>query len=93
MERLCKHALPIIESVCLLRGPCKVIIKKTSVEKNWLEFRDASLPGYEFGNWQLQNNGKKGIRLWKEEFMCDFKLQWDCYEIRCQDTASEDWEP
>jgi hypothetical protein len=33
------------------------------------EFRDASLPGYELGSrgtelsWQLQNNGKKGIRL------------------------------
>jgi hypothetical protein len=33
------------------------------------EFRDASLPGYELGSreiessWQLQNNGKKGIKL------------------------------
>jgi hypothetical protein len=39
------------------------------VEKRRVEFRDASLPGYELGNrgielsWQLQNNGKKGIRL------------------------------
>jgi hypothetical protein len=31
-------------------------------------------------NWQLQNNGKKGIRLWKEEFMCGLKLQWECYK-------------
>jgi hypothetical protein len=30
-------------------------------------------------NWQLQNNGKKGIRLWKEDFMCDLKWQWDCF--------------
>jgi hypothetical protein len=30
------------------------------------------------GSWQ--NNGKKGIRLCKEDFMCDLKLQWDCYE-------------
>jgi hypothetical protein len=65
----------------------------------WAEFRDASLPGYEAGSrgielsWQLQNNGKKGIRLWKEDFMCDLKWQWDCYDIRCQDTSSEDWEP
>jgi hypothetical protein len=29
-------------------------------------------------NWQLQNNGKKGIRLYKEDFMCDLKWQWDC---------------
>jgi hypothetical protein len=31
-------------------------------------------------NWQLQNNGKKEIRLWKEDFMCDMKWQWDCYK-------------
>jgi hypothetical protein len=49
-----------------LRGPCKVIIKKISVEESRVELRDASLPGYELGielSWQLQNNGKKGIRL------------------------------
>jgi hypothetical protein len=45
-----------------------MVIKKCSVEKNRVEFRDASLPGYELGNrgialnWQLQNKGKKGIR-------------------------------
>jgi hypothetical protein len=39
------------------------------IKKNRVEFRDASLPGYELGSrgiefsWQLQNNGKKGIRL------------------------------
>jgi hypothetical protein len=49
---------------------------------------DASLPGYELGNrgielsWQWQNNGKKVIRLWKEDFMCDLN--------RCQDMTSED---
>jgi hypothetical protein len=52
-------------------------MKKSTVEKNWLEFGDASLPGYELGrrgielSWQLQNNGKKG--LWKEDFMYDLK--------------------
>jgi hypothetical protein len=41
-------------------------------------FRDASLPEYELGSkgiefsWQLQNSGKKGIRLRKEVFMCDW---------------------
>jgi hypothetical protein len=46
-----------------------VFIKKNSVEKRWVEFRDASLPGYELGSrgielsWELQNNGKKEIRL------------------------------
>jgi hypothetical protein len=28
---------------------------------------------------QLQNMGKKGIRLCKEDFMCDLKWQWDCH--------------
>jgi hypothetical protein len=28
----------------------------------------------------IENNGKKGIRLCKEDFMCDLKLQWDFYE-------------
>jgi hypothetical protein len=34
-----------------------------------VEFRDASLPGYELGSrgielsWKLQNNGKKGSKL------------------------------
>jgi hypothetical protein len=43
------------------------------------EFRDARLPGYELGSrgtelsWQLQNNGKKDIRLFKEDVTCDLK--------------------
>jgi hypothetical protein len=47
-----------------------------------VEFRYASLPGYEvgsrdtelsrvFGIGSLQNNGKKGIRRYKEDFMCE----------------------
>jgi hypothetical protein len=58
-----------------------VVIKKSSVEKIGVEFRDASLPGYELGNkgielsWQLQNNGKKGIRRCKENLICDLKVQ------------------
>jgi hypothetical protein len=31
-------------------------------------------------NWRSQNNGNKWIRLWKEDFMCDLKLQWNCYK-------------
>jgi hypothetical protein len=44
-------------------------------------FRDASLPGYELGSRrielsrQLLNNGKKEIRMCKEGFICDLKLQ------------------
>jgi hypothetical protein len=42
---------------------------------------NASLPGLELEArgieliWQLQNNGKKGIKLSKEELMCDLKSQ------------------
>jgi hypothetical protein len=49
--------------------------------KGRVELRDASLPGYELGgrgielSWQLQTNGKKEIRVCKEGFMCDLKLQ------------------
>jgi hypothetical protein len=45
-----------------------VVIKNIAVEYR-IEFRDASLPGYELGSrgielsWQLQNNGKKRIEL------------------------------
>jgi hypothetical protein len=37
-------------------------------------------------NWEsrqssrIENNGKKGIRLCEDDFMCDLKLQCDCYE-------------
>jgi hypothetical protein len=81
--------------MCFLRGPCKVVIKKSSVEKNWVEFRDASLPRYKLGSrgielsWQLQNNGKKGIRLWEKDFMCDLKWQWDLWHqiVTCRRCA------
>jgi hypothetical protein len=36
---------------------------------NWIE---SSLR-----NGQLQNNSKKGSKLWKQDFMCDLKLQCD----------------
>jgi hypothetical protein len=50
MKRRCENVFPIIEILSFLRGPCKVVIKKSSVEKNGVEFRDASLPGYELGS-------------------------------------------
>jgi hypothetical protein len=43
--------------------------KEDQLRSSQVEFRDAMLPGYELGsggielNWQLQKNGKKGIRL------------------------------
>jgi hypothetical protein len=36
--------------------------------------RDISLEAEEL-NWQLPNNGKKGVRRCKEDSMCDLKLQ------------------
>jgi hypothetical protein len=50
MQRRCKHAFITIERLYFLRGPCKVVIKKCSVEKNGVEFLDASLAGYELGS-------------------------------------------
>jgi hypothetical protein len=92
---------------CFPWGPCKVVVKTNSVEQHRAKSRvsgrqPAGIWAWNWTesnlrNWQLQNNGKKGIRLRKEDFMCDSKLQWDwynyCIEIRCQDTTSEDWEP
>jgi hypothetical protein len=46
MYRRCKHSFPTIEGHCFLRGPCKVVMQKGSVEKNWVGFRDASLSIY-----------------------------------------------
>jgi hypothetical protein len=58
---------------------------QSGYKEELVEIWDASLPGYELGSggiklsWQLHNNGKKGIRLWKENFMCDLMWQWDSY--------------
>jgi hypothetical protein len=93
MQRRCKHAFPTIERPCFVRGPWKVVIKKNSVEKSYSSF-EPSLPVYELGtrgielnwtesslrNWKLQNNGKQGMRLCKENFMRDLKWEWDWYK-------------
>jgi hypothetical protein len=71
MQRFCKHAFPTIERLF------SAWFVQSDYKEESAEFRDAGLPGYELGadlgNWQLQDNGKKGIRLWKEDFMCDVK--------------------
>jgi hypothetical protein len=47
----------------------KEVLGSTEQDRTGVEFRDASLPEYGLGtrgtelSWQLQNNGKKGIRL------------------------------
>jgi hypothetical protein len=35
---------------------------------------------YDDSRRRLRRNGKKGISMWKEEYMCDLKLQWDGYK-------------
>jgi hypothetical protein len=75
MQQRCNHAFPTIERLCFLCGLCKLAIKKCSVEKNRVEFRDASLPGYELGSrgielsWQLQNKGKNELG-WEKKTSC-----------------------
>jgi hypothetical protein len=93
---LCTGALNTPKSIrdkrrrCFTWSPCKVVTKKNSTEQprvqsqvprsqpariwtsNWT---DSSLR-----NWQLQNNDTKGIRLRKEDSMCDLKWQWYCYK-------------
>jgi hypothetical protein len=76
-QQISKQAFWKIERLCFLCVPCRGVImgQRRSFEgvvENWVEF------------WRLQpkviENGKKGIRLCKEDFMCDLKLQWDCDE-------------
>jgi hypothetical protein len=45
---------------CFLWGPCKVVLKKNSIEQ-WVEFQDASLPGYELGNKGIESSRVFGI--------------------------------
>jgi hypothetical protein len=63
--------------------PCNIIAKKTQLSsREWRfefgtpESRDMSLGAEELNS--VDNNGKKGVIWCKENFMCDFKLQWDC---------------
>jgi hypothetical protein len=72
-----------------------------------VEFWDPSLPEYDlgsrgielnrvFGVGSWQNKGKKGIRRCNGDFMCDFKLQGDCYKSVARKRLAEgviDWEP
>jgi hypothetical protein len=74
------------------RGPPRSYITRSSreqlvVAKNWEssvgeEFESVVENWVEFWRWQskvTKDNGKKGIKLCQEDFMCDLKWQWDCY--------------
>jgi hypothetical protein len=39
MQRRCKHFFPAIERLYFLRGPCKLVIKKSSVESSRISRR------------------------------------------------------
>jgi hypothetical protein len=90
MQQRCKQAFPTTERLCFLRGPCKVVIKKSSVETDQWRAESSRVSRRQPAgiwvwdhrklSWQLQNNDKKEIRRWKEDFMCDLKWQWDCYK-------------
>jgi hypothetical protein len=64
-----------------------VVVESSRVESSPVEFRDASLPGFELESrgielsWQLQNNGKNEIRWCKEILIPDLKLQRGYYKF------------
>jgi hypothetical protein len=60
-----------MERLCFLRGKCYVVIKKSLAEKSRVEFRDASLPGYELGSRGIElsrvfGTGSRRIRARKK---------------------------
>jgi hypothetical protein len=87
MQRRCKHAFPTIEKPCFLRGPYKVVVKKSSVETSRVEssfettaHQDMSLEAeelncVEYSELEVQNVAKKGVRLCREDFKCDSRRQ------------------
>jgi hypothetical protein len=79
-QRISKQAFSTMKRLCFLRGPCRGVIKEQRrslelvVVGNWV-----SSSGNCSRRW-LRKNGTKWIRTRKEDFMCDLKLQWDCYK-------------
>jgi hypothetical protein len=82
MQWSCKHAFPTIERLCILRGPCKVVTKKSSLrfetpasqviwaweQRNRIESRQL----------KVIERKRQERNLCKEDFMRDFlKWQWD----------------
>jgi hypothetical protein len=49
MQLRCKQVFSTKERLPFLRGPRKMVIKKSSIKLSRVEFRDTSLPGYELG--------------------------------------------
>jgi hypothetical protein len=80
MQRCFKHTFPTIDRLYFLRFPCKGVIKKSSVEKNRAEFRDASLPGYELGSRGIEPGRVFGIGscriMARDELGCEDKTSY-----------------
>jgi hypothetical protein len=77
-QRIGKQTFSTIEKLCFLRGPGRWVIKgqKLSLEsvvKNWLDFWRCQFK-------MTEKKWERGIRRWKEDFVCDLKWHWDCYK-------------
>jgi hypothetical protein len=53
MQRRCKYAFSTIETLCFLRGPLKVVIKKISVEKSQSSFETSACKDMSLGAEEL----------------------------------------
>jgi hypothetical protein len=77
-QRISKQAFSTIERFCFLRNPCwGVLMKKEGRLRELSKIRSSSGDG--ILRW-LKRNGKKGIRRWQDDFICDLKWHWDCYK-------------
>jgi hypothetical protein len=65
---------------CLLRGPCKSGYKEKFSWEEWVEFRDASRPGYELGSTGIELRPIFGIGscriMARKELRCEKKTSY-----------------
>jgi hypothetical protein len=97
MQRRCKHAFLTIErlfSACSAQSGYEEEFSWEELSFQAPVWQDTSLGAGQL-NWIELAVGRIMARkeLGCEVFTYDLKWQWDCYEIRSQDTASEDWKP
>jgi hypothetical protein len=77
MQRRCKHAFPKNREAVFSAWSVQSSYKEdfSWEEDSRVSRRQAA------GIWAWEeNNGKKWIRLWKEDFVCELKWQWDSYK-------------
>jgi hypothetical protein len=74
-KQLISKQISTIKRLCFLRGPSRGVISYKEGRLKKLLSRIGSSSGV--GRRWLRRNGKKWIRLWKENFMCYLKWQWD----------------